>query len=105
MRRLASAAPMPPAIIRKLVMPADSKAIRFAQQLHATGPDIVAQVKNVANSDYDSTNEKADGLPATRAWMSLITQKNAGLVEEEECAIGDGETHRASHLKTLLVLH
>ena len=100
--------------IRKLIDASASKVQSGSDQVHAAGQtmeDIVSQVQNVTRllgEISSSTAEQATGLAdLTRAVAELdaITQKNAGLVEEN-AAVSAMVRHRASRLQdAVTVLH
>ncbi len=113
-RHLASRSASAANDIRKLIEASASKVQSGSDQVHAAGQtmeDIVSQVQNVTRLIAEisgSTSEQATGLAdLTRAVAELdaITQKNAGLVEQN-AAVSAMVRHRASRLEdAVTVLH
>lgn len=113
-RHLASRSASAANDIRKLIDASADKVQSGAQQVHAAGrmmDDIVSQVQNVTQliaQISQSTLEQSDGLTSlTRAVdeLSLLTRKNAQLVEES-AQVSAMVKHRASRLAdAVTVLH
>lgn len=113
-RHLASRSASAANDIRKLIDTSASKVQSGAVQVHAAGrtmQDIVSQVQNVTQligQISNATSEQATGLSdLTRAVteLNIITQKNAGLVEES-AHVSSMVTYRASRLEdAVTVLH